>query len=192
MQNLTKHTRQSSGWQSDVTLRNLIINVLTYNEVFRSSKSGCTRNPRWITLQMLNQYNGTTIRGVASCLVPLVPPTAATLRRHGGHNLTFCLSLPAGKTSGSAWQDLENSATLGKAWMLTQGDGGGHAALVLKSIQNKVTTGSLCQQELASQEFNFSLSKSLFFLSSSHLKGKQILHLEAAGSLLSFLEKVLL
>ena len=75
--------------------------------------------------------------------------------------------------------------------MLTQGDGG-HAASVLKSIQNKVTTGSLCQQELASQEFNSSLSKSLFFLSSSHLQGKQSLHLEAAGSLLSFLEKVLL
>ena len=102
MQNLTKCTHQSGGWQSDVTLRNLIINVLTYNEVFRSSKSGCTRNPRWITLQMLNQYNGTTSRGVVSCLSPLVPPTDATLRRrHGGHNLTFCLSLPVGKTSGA-------------------------------------------------------------------------------------------
>lgn len=88
------------------------------------------------------------------------------------------------------WQDLDNPATLGKAWTLTQGDGGGHAALVLKSIQNKVIAGSLCQQELASQEFNFSLSKSLFFLSSSYVKGKQILHLEAAGNLLSFLEKV--
>ena len=76
--------------------------------------------------------------------------------------------------------------------MLAQGAGGGHAALVLKSIQNKVAAGSLCQQELASQEFNFCPSKSLFFLSSSYLKGKQILHLEAAGNLLSFLEKVLL
>lgn len=35
MQNLTKHTQQRSGWHSDVTLKNLIINVLTGNEVFQ-------------------------------------------------------------------------------------------------------------------------------------------------------------
>ena len=40
--------------------------------------------------------------------------------------------------------EVDNSATLGKARMLAQGAGGGHAALVLKSIQNKVAAGSLC------------------------------------------------
>lgn len=53
-------------------------------------------------------------------------------------------------------------------------------------------SASPCQQELSSKAFYVSLPKIILFLSSSHLKGKEIPNFAAAGNLLSFLGKALL
>ena len=159
-------------------IRNLVINVLTPNEVFGSSWSGCPRNPGYITLQMLHRYSASTSRRGCLLSVPCRPSYYCHIDEEKWRSEPdLLLIIPSRKTSAGGELTDRNQRTRplwerSGAW---QGDPRSRGAL--GPVWNSIRNGNehhLClpsRQELALTALHFSLFKVTVFLPSVHLKG---------------------